>query len=124
MTENLSDDFQRLYEKYKLARRKFFHDIAKLQQREENINNRHNPRKIFNDWRNSTEGKQWKQSQYEKQQGKCGCFGCSFVAPSPEYLEIDHIKPIATHPELAIEPTNLRLLCPPCNRKKGEKIDI
>ncbi|WLT37946.1 HNH endonuclease [Synechocystis sp. B12] len=63
--------------------------------------------------------KKWKQNQYEKQQGKCAYFGCAFVAQSPEYLEIDHIKPIATHPELSVNIKNLRLLCPPCNKRKG-----
>lgn len=37
MNEDLDNDFQKLYEKYKLARRKFCHDLEKLQRREENI---------------------------------------------------------------------------------------
>lgn len=119
MNEDLDNDFQKLYEKYKLARRKFCHDLEKLQRREENIRGYYTPRNVFNRWRDSIEGKKWKQNQYEKQQGKCACFGCAFVAQSPEYLEIDHIKPIATHPELSVNIKNLRLLCPPRNKRKG-----
>jgi 5-methylcytosine-specific restriction enzyme A len=33
-------------------------------------------------------------------------------------LEVDHIKPVRTHPELAYEPRNLQALCPSCHTKK------
>lgn len=37
-------------------------------------------------------------------------------------LDVDHIKEIYTHPELALEPTNLRVLCiPHHNEKHGRK---
>lgn len=39
----------------------------------------------------------------------CGCGG---------RLEVDHIKPVRTHPELSYEPTNLQALCPGCHTRK------
>lgn len=33
-------------------------------------------------------------------------------------LEIDHIKPVRTHPELAYAPDNLQALCPACHTRK------
>ncbi|WP_232295640.1 HNH endonuclease signature motif containing protein [Pseudorhodobacter aquimaris] len=32
--------------------------------------------------------------------------------------EIDHIKPVRTHPELSFDPRNLQPLCGPCHTKK------
>ncbi len=119
MTDHQIHDFQELFEKYQLARRELHSKLNKLEERKKSINERYAPRNIFNRWRDSIEGKEWKQKQYKKQQGKCA--ECSFVAHSAEYLEIDHIKPISTNPELAIDIKNLRLVCSPCNRKKGNK---
>ena len=33
-------------------------------------------------------------------------------------LEVDHIQPVRTHPELSYELTNLQTLCPGCHSKK------
>jgi 5-methylcytosine-specific restriction enzyme A len=33
-------------------------------------------------------------------------------------LEVDHIKPVRTHPELSFEPGNLQALCPSCHARK------
>ncbi|WP_313138113.1 HNH endonuclease [Paracoccus jeotgali] len=33
-------------------------------------------------------------------------------------LEIDHVKPVRTHPELAFDPTNCATRCQPCHTKK------
>jgi 5-methylcytosine-specific restriction endonuclease McrA len=41
-------------------------------------------------------------------------------APSPaDPFEVDHIKPVATHPHLEYEPTNLRAAHRSCNRRRG-----
>lgn len=45
------------------------------------------------------------------------CIYCGSV----ERLQIDHIKPRSIFPELALEPTNLQVLCWPCNKKKAAK---
>ncbi|MEM1396049.1 MAG: HNH endonuclease [Pseudomonadota bacterium] len=33
-------------------------------------------------------------------------------------LEVDHIKPVRTHPELSFVPDNLQTLCPSCHTRK------
>lgn len=33
-------------------------------------------------------------------------------------LEVDHIKPVRTHPALSYEPSNLQALCSPCHTRK------
>lgn len=33
-------------------------------------------------------------------------------------LEVDHIKPVRTHPELSFDLTNLQTLCPGCHSRK------
>ncbi|MCC5961579.1 MAG: HNH endonuclease [Rhodobacteraceae bacterium] len=33
-------------------------------------------------------------------------------------LEVDHIKPVRTHPELSFEAGNLQCLCPACHTRK------
>ena len=39
----------------------------------------------------------------------CGCGG---------RLEVDHVLPVRTHPDLSYSPANLQALCPPCHTKK------
>ena len=36
-------------------------------------------------------------------------------------LEIDHIKELEYHPELALEPNNLRTLCHDCHNKRHDR---
>ena len=33
-------------------------------------------------------------------------------------LEVDHVKPVRTHPELSYDPGNLQALCPGCHTRK------
>lgn len=40
---------------------------------------------------------------------KCGARG---------RLEVDHVKPVRTHPALAFDPQNLQALCPSCHTQK------
>lgn len=42
------------------------------------------------------------------------CVQCKAVGR----LEVDHIKPVRTHPDLAYDLTNLQSLCPSCHTKK------
>lgn len=33
-------------------------------------------------------------------------------------LEIDHVKPVRTHPQLGFDPSNCQALCPACHTRK------
>jgi 5-methylcytosine-specific restriction endonuclease McrA len=82
------------------------------------IEQKNSPRQLFNSWKNSQEGKLWKRQQYIKQQGECAI--CQHTMPL-KGSHIDHIKPIANHPDLALDLNNLRLACSHCNLSKGIK---
>jgi 5-methylcytosine-specific restriction endonuclease McrA len=47
------------------------------------------------------------------------CMRCGAVPKRG--VNVDHIKPRKTHPELALEFENLQVLCGACNKKKGNK---
>lgn len=48
---------------------------------------------------------------------RCQCCGAS--PANGAVMNVDHIKPRKTHPELALEITNLQVLCEDCNHGKG-----
>jgi 5-methylcytosine-specific restriction endonuclease McrA len=93
--------------------------LAELQEIATQINTRHEPRAQFNHWRDSSEGKLWKQKQYQTQHGCCA------KCRKPIQLKgshIDHILPLSRFPRLALDTQNLRITCPDCNRAKSNKI--
>lgn len=114
------NDLSDLYRKYLRITAEIDLMIKNLDREAEKINQYYEPRNIFNRWRNSEDGQQWKQVQYEKQNHKCA--QCDFIAPTPKHLEIDHIKPISRYPQLAINTKNLQLLCRPCNQSKAAQL--
>ena len=95
------------------------HSLHQLQRHRKlaaQIRVRYRPRRRFERWRDSQDGQAWKQQQYTTIRGTCpDCGTCLGI----QYFEIDHIKPLKTHPELATDPRNLQLLCTPCNRRKA-----
>ena len=83
-----------------------------LQVETKEIEEYYNPRREFNRWSQSQAGREWKQQKWEKQ-NKC-CAICS--KPVDFYAShIDHIKPIASYPELNLNLKNLRITHPHCN---------
>lgn len=40
---------------------------------------------------------------------------------SSEQLTVDHVLPIAKHPELAMDMENMVIACRPCNSRKGSR---
>lgn len=48
---------------------------------------------------------------------KCAC--CGATPESGAIMNVDHIKPRKTHPELALDIDNLQILCSDCNHGKG-----
>jgi 5-methylcytosine-specific restriction endonuclease McrA len=50
------------------------------------------------------------------------CQSCGRSVAGPGNSRVDHIKPVKEAPELAFDPTNLRVLCPACdNARHSEK---
>jgi 5-methylcytosine-specific restriction endonuclease McrA len=63
---------------------------------------------------------EWKQVRYrvlKASNGMCQCCGRS--PADGAQLQVDHIKPRKTHPELALDVKNLQVLCAWCNQGKG-----
>ncbi len=85
------------------------------------INAKYEPRAQFNRWRDSEEGKLWKQEQYQAQGGCCAI--CSELIKL-RGSHIDHILPLSRFPDLAVDTQNLRITCPDCNIAKSNRITI
>lgn len=67
----------------------------------------------------------WMALRYEvlkKSKGACECCGATPLS-SGKPLHVDHIKPRSKFPELALEITNLQVLCFHCNLGKSNKDD-
>lgn len=71
--------------------------------------------------KNFLESWEWRTLRYKviQQYGrKCMCCGAT-PDDGTTIIHVDHIKPRHTHPELALERTNLQVLCGVCNQGKG-----
>jgi len=51
--------------------------------------------------------------------GALTCECC--LATTTAQWHVDHVRPRSTHPELALEPANLQVLCQDCNLGKGTR---
>lgn len=59
--------------------------------------------------------KRWKSVRHlAKRRDGWKCVQCGAAGR----LEVDHIKPVRSHPELAYDLGNLQSLCPPCHTRK------
>jgi 5-methylcytosine-specific restriction endonuclease McrA len=47
------------------------------------------------------------------------CMCCGATPQTGAVMNVDHIKPRVTHPELALDAENLQILCNSCNHGKG-----
>jgi hypothetical protein len=68
---------------------------------------------------------EWRELRYQalrEQGGRC-CL-CGRSARDGITLHVDHIKPRSKFPNLALDITNLQVLCEECNIGKGNKDDI
>lgn len=64
---------------------------------------------------------QWRKVRMEALKihgGRCQCCGAS-PKDGTTILNVDHIKPRKTHPQLALDVGNLQVLCDSCNHGKG-----
>lgn len=67
---------------------------------------------------------EWKRARYEaiKVQGRrCKCCGWRPGDTELGHLVVDHVKPLALFPDLALAQKNLQVLCNDCNMGKGRK---
>jgi hypothetical protein len=48
---------------------------------------------------------------------RCAC--CGHKPRNPQQVNVDHVKPRRFYPELALEESNLQVLCGACNKLKG-----
>lgn len=65
---------------------------------------------------------EWKAVRYEALQihgRQCMCCGWSPEPGSKGYLCVDHIKPRSKFPELALDVSNMQVLCSSCNMGKS-----
>jgi 5-methylcytosine-specific restriction endonuclease McrA len=76
------------------------------------------PRRRFQRWISTQEGIEWKKGQFHKQ--RCCCDNC-LKEIDFKFSHVDHVKPLAKYPDLAIYPSNLRILCANCNIRKGSR---
>ena len=63
---------------------------------------------------------EWRQVRYQalkRNDGRCECCGRRPSAENP--LHVDHIKPRSKFPELALQISNLQVLCADCNYGKS-----
>jgi hypothetical protein len=62
----------------------------------------------------------WQKARYQallRGKGCCACCGATAKPGRP--LHVDHIKPKSAYPELALDVSNLQILCGACNMGKG-----
>lgn len=66
------------------------------------------------------ESREWQEARYEALRRSNGC--CELCGASKKdgvVIQVDHIKPRSKYPDLALEQSNLQVLCRPCNLGKG-----
>lgn len=65
-------------------------------------------------------GFEWRQVRMfvlKRDGAKCRC--CGATPATGAVMNVDHIKPRKTHPQLALDPNNCQVLCNTCNHGKG-----
>ncbi len=111
--DNQVDSLHKLSEKLFRLNFKVNEYLKETEKKIEKIKNKYEPRNQFNSWRNSQEGKQWKEEQYRRQNKRCPI--CQQPILSLKGSHIDHIKPLSTHPHLALNTKNMRITHGACN---------
>lgn len=108
--------FQQVVRQLLQTKKQIDDNLKHLKRRAAEIEHKYEPRNEFERWKRSEAGKAWKRDRYQKQKERCALCKC---AVSVKGSHIDHIKPLAHFPELAIDLNNLRILCSNCNCQKG-----
>ena len=66
----------------------------------------------------------WRAVRYEALKRSRGCCELCGAVPHQHPLHVDHIKPRSKFPHLALEVSNLQVLCRDCNLGKGNSDSI
>lgn len=111
-------DFSDLARNLMLLKNKLDQQVKEFEKDAQEIRQYYSPRAKFERWKATEDGKIWKEKQHKRQEGYCA--ECK-IRIEIKGSHIDHIKPISKFPGLAIDVKNLRLLCPDCNTRKGNK---
>jgi hypothetical protein len=77
------------------------------------------PRKQFNNWLRSYEGKAWKSNEFQCRKGICAY--CGELMREADAV-VHHVEPIAKLGKSANRVENYRLLHPNCNNTIGTKV--
>lgn len=70
------------------------------------------------------DSKEWMALRYQvlKERGaKCEC--CGATRADGVVIQVDHVRPRSLFPELALEKSNMQVLCRPCNLGKSNRDD-
>lgn len=64
----------------------------------------------------------WHRLRYDALRRANGCCElCGMSKADGVIIQVDHIKPRSKYPELELDPSNLQVLCKPCNMGKSNK---
>lgn len=80
-------------------------------------NQKKKPNKFYLSW-------EWKRARYDALAHygrRCACCGWEPGDAGPGYLVVDHVQPIRRRPDLALDLSNLQVLCNDCNMGKGSR---
>ena len=92
-----NDDLSQLTKKLFLVNQRLDQSLQDGKKIINKIKQKYQPRSEFNRWRNSEEGKLWKEQQYQKQKQCCAICQTKIEL---KWSHIDHIKPLAPDPPL------------------------
>ena len=113
-----NDDLSQLTKRLFLANKKLDEFLQNSQNIINQIKQKYQPRTEFNRWRNSEEGKLWKEQQYQKQKQSCAICQKKIEL---KWSHIDHIKPLSRYPALSLDTSNLQIACNSCNTSKSDR---
>ncbi len=74
-------------------------------------------------WHRFLQSPEWlaaRRAVFKRDGAICAC--CSRTRFDGVSLEVDHIKPRWDYPDLALDMTNLQILCHDCNKSKGRQV--
>lgn len=65
---------------------------------------------------------EWKRLRFKVLTASPRCGLCGATTAHGAVLNVDHVRPVKTHPHLALDESNLQVLCSSCNWGKGNRV--